>query len=91
LIEDFPLGAEMAQDNGATHRLGKYSPQGAAFFLAAIAIQPNLPPAISFVIGACAPISLKTSLNAGAKINLIQRCLPHKASPLTQMMMKRLL
>ncbi|MFM8648122.1 MAG: endolytic transglycosylase MltG [Methylocystis sp.] len=33
LIEDFPLGAEMAQDNGATHRLGKYSPQGAAFFL----------------------------------------------------------
>ncbi|MFM8860441.1 MAG: endolytic transglycosylase MltG, partial [Methylocystis sp.] len=33
LIEDFPLGAEMAQDSGATHRLGKYSPQGAAFFL----------------------------------------------------------
>ena len=33
LIEDFPLGAEMTQDNGATHRLGKYSPQGTVFFL----------------------------------------------------------
>lgn len=33
LIEDFPLGAEMAQDKGATHRLGKYGPEGAAFFL----------------------------------------------------------
>lgn len=31
--EDYPAGRRMAGDEGATHRLGKFSPAGAAFFL----------------------------------------------------------
>lgn len=31
--EDFPPGRAMAEDDGATHRLGKFGPAGAAFFL----------------------------------------------------------
>ncbi len=31
--EDYPATREMAADDGPTHRLGKYSPAGAAFFL----------------------------------------------------------
>jgi UPF0755 protein len=31
--EDYPPGRAMAGDDGATHRLGKYGPAGAAFFL----------------------------------------------------------
>jgi UPF0755 protein len=31
--EDYPAGRAMAADDGATHRLGKFSPAGAAFFL----------------------------------------------------------
>ncbi|WP_424360571.1 endolytic transglycosylase MltG [Methylocystis parvus] len=31
--EDYPAGRAMAPDHGATHRLGKFSPAGAAFFL----------------------------------------------------------
>jgi UPF0755 protein len=31
--EDYPVARDMAADDGATHRLGKFGPAGAAFFL----------------------------------------------------------
>jgi len=31
--EDYPVGKTMTEDDGATHRLGKFGPAGAAFFL----------------------------------------------------------